>query len=45
MKYSYDHDVLTPLAEINAVRKPAYHGFACAAIQNGNLLGVAGNAK
>ena len=44
MKYSYDHDVLTPLAKINAVRKSVCDSFAYAAIQNGELLRVAGKA-
>lgn len=43
MKYGYHYDELTPLAKINAVRKSACNCFACATIQNGKLLGVAGN--
>jgi hypothetical protein len=44
MKYSHDDDVLIPLAEINAVGKSLRDGFACASMQNGELLRVVGNA-
>lgn len=44
MEYGYDHDVLILLTEINAVRKSTRDRFACAAIQNRELLRVAGNA-
>jgi hypothetical protein len=44
MKDGHHYDVLISLAEINAVRKSACDSFACAAIQNGELLRVAGNS-
>ena len=44
MEYGQHYDVLIPLTEVNTVGKSLRDGFMRVAVQNGKLIGVAGNA-